>query len=80
VEFLTVDAEFRRQWADDESLDQLVGNVNAAVRRFQMAFFGRNGNSKQIEEIFRPIQIFMLPRSSDGNVNTTPVSCPQIAG
>lgn len=62
--FISVDAEFRKQWASyesDDSLDRYLSDINEAVRRLKMAFIARNGSAERMEEIFKSITLYMLP-------------------
>ncbi len=84
--FITVDAEFRRQWDDDASLDRYLHDINLSIFKFKLAFYARNGNAAQFEKVFAPKQIFMLPtllptgRTTDMCIcapNQGPVVCPK---
>lgn len=83
MNFITVDAEFRRQWDDDASLDRYLHAINLSIYQFKIAFYARNGNAAQFDKVFAPKQIFMLPtnwRANDTDANRAPAQTPEVSG
>jgi hypothetical protein len=59
-DFLIIDEEFRKQWPESELY---VEAINAAVLDLQVAFLARGGDVIQLQAVFKPIFIYMLPSS-----------------
>ena len=63
-EYVSVDAEFRKQFNNDEILDARLKNINEAMRALKISFFAHNVNPSLLERIFPKVVLIGTPFSA----------------